>query len=99
MTSSSNWPGRYLPHSARRFSTERSDRGVCPVMYSRRMYRAPEPLRGLRRVFALRFFLIVFFAARFTLFRFRPEVQAHQNPLCIRQITDNFANGLRQIAH
>jgi hypothetical protein len=35
----------------------------------------------------------------FPLFRSRANIEAHENTLGVRQIADNFADGLRQIAH
>src|ERR1700688_2909047 len=49
-TSRSNWLGIYLSHSARRFSTDWRERGVCPVMYSRRAYRVTGLFAALPRV-------------------------------------------------
>src|ERR1700730_3954026 len=104
----------YLSHSARRFSTDFRERGVWPVIYKRKAYRAAEcfPSRFCTAD-AVRFCAVdtadlfrLIFEPSFTLgvmasglSCLRANIEAHEDTLGVRQVADNFANGLRKVAY
>src|ERR1700730_1317436 len=113
-TSRSNWLGMYLSHSARRFSTDCRERGVWPVIYKRRAYRAAERFAvPFFTADAVRFCAVdaadlfrLIFEPSFTLgvmapglFCLRANIEAHEDTLGVREVADNFANGLRKVAY